>query len=506
MGMSGEADVEARDAEELDRLVRFMTRPGRRFGLALATYNDASVAEQVREQACARAGVRTETVIVTPGEHLVERLVEAGQERDVVFVIGLDEIAYDASERGPITQAVVELNMRRDELPDRLDGRVVFWISTDAYGQLARLAWDLLDVMLLRFEFLAERAVEPKHAPLPPRTRPKWMVSVDAANLAGLGEAAASFADLARMTVDEFTSVDAAASAGQLFASIGRLDDAAKWLEFAALGYQRLGQRQNEARYTLAAATQQRRAAEVAQLRGDGELARRLAEQSSKLAGALRNNSKDAEREWMAALSVLASTLPGSPDVDDVGELALLERWRDGDGDAGAQLLMRYIGSVRHYFAARVPAEIVEDLIQETFLRLTSSKRRIVDSVESTVFHTAINVWREYLRPKLRGTEDVFVAVAHREETQMLLDALRRISLPEAEVLELYYFAGLTAAELSQVFEIPEATVRSRLRRAHLRLADELQKIAGDRHVQRMDEAEISRELEQLAQSLRRAV
>src|SRR5690606_27858395 len=140
-------------------------------------------------------------------------------------------------------------------------------------------------------------------------------------------------------------------------------------------------------------ATQQRRAAEVAQLRGDGELARRLAEQSSKLAGALRNNSKDAEREWMAALSVLASTLPGSPDVDDVGELALLERWRDGDGDAGAQLLMRYIGSVRHYFAARVPTEIVEDLIQETFLRLTSSKRRIVDSVESTVFHTAINVW-----------------------------------------------------------------------------------------------------------------
>src|SRR5690606_29286650 len=115
MGMSGEADVDARDAEELDRLVRFMTRPGRRFGLALATYNEASVAEQVREQACARAGVRTETVIVAPGEHLVERLVEAAHERDVVFVIGLDAIAYDANERGPITRAVVELNIRRDE-------------------------------------------------------------------------------------------------------------------------------------------------------------------------------------------------------------------------------------------------------------------------------------------------------------------------------------------------------------------------------------------------------
>lgn len=521
MGMMTEADVDVRDAEELARLVRFMTRPGRRFGLALATYNDAIVANEARELASARADVHTTTVTVAPGEHLVERLVEAGDGCDVVFVIGLDEIAYDASERGPITQAVVELNMRRDELPDRLDVRVVFWISTEAYGQLARLAWDLLDVMLLRFEFLAERAVEPEQAQPPPRTRPAWMVPVDDANVAGLGNQAASFADVARTTLDEFTKVDAAASAGQLFASIGRLDDAAKWLEFAALGYERLGQRQNDARYTLAAATQLRRAAQVAQLRGDAELARRLAERSSKLAGMLRGKSEDAERESMASLSVLASTLPGLAVANDVDEQTLLDRWRDGDADAGAQLMMRYMGEVRDYFAARVPADVVEDLVQETFLRLTSTKERIGSSVKVYILHVAINVWRERVRQTLRtsevgvsdvhlndaaGDDDVFAAVAYREESQMLLEALQRISLADAELLELAYWEGLSSAVLGQLYDIPEATVRSRLRHARLRLAKEWQQIAGDRPAQIMDEVGLSRELEQLGAKLRRAV
>jgi RNA polymerase sigma-70 factor (ECF subfamily) len=62
-------------------------------------------------------------------------------------------------------------------------------------------------------------------------------------------------------------------------------------------------------------------------------------------------------------------------------------------------------------------------------------------------------------------------AMARRQDAQHLLHALRCIPLDAQIVLELRFWEELTGPEIAEVLEVPEATVRSRLRRAldHLR-------------------------------------
>ena len=57
---------------------------------------------------------------------------------------------------------------------------------------------------------------------------------------------------------------------------------------------------------------------------------------------------------------------------------------------------------------------------------------------------------------------------------QDLADALGQLDLPQAEILRLRYFGGLTYEELSQTLAIPKGTVMSRLHYARKALASEM--------------------------------
>ena len=57
-------------------------------------------------------------------------------------------------------------------------------------------------------------------------------------------------------------------------------------------------------------------------------------------------------------------------------------------------------------------------------------------------------------------------AVGRRKEQQLLLMALRQIPMELQIVLELHYWENLSTRELADVMEIPQGTVKSRLRRA----------------------------------------
>jgi RNA polymerase sigma factor (sigma-70 family) len=485
--MNVEPSIEARDAEEFDRLLRFMTRPGPRFGLALATYADERVARERQELACARTseqGVRTTTVVVDPSQRIANRLVEEAEGFDVLFVTGLDGIAYDVSEQSPLTRAVVALNFQRDTLPELLDIRVVFWVSTDAYAQLVRLAPDLLDVMLTRFEFMTEQEAPPEPPPPPPE-RPRWMSVSPDVDVSVLERQAESFAATAREAVDELTKADAAASAGQLFASSGRLEDAARWLDEAAASYQRLGERLGDLQQTLAAAAiQLRRGAEVARLRGDLATARSLAERSVELAETMTSP------EQLRSLAVLAS-LP-STHSSGIDDWQLLERWRSGDSEAGSQLVARYLNWLRVYFLRRMPEVDIDDLIQETFLKLTRSlppANRKNFSLRTFIIGIARVVMLERLRKthheppldeipqQIASSENLFAAQAQRE---LLLTALDRISLDDRDLLELAFLQGFDVSELGELFGISPGTVRSRLSRARKRLRQAFEELIHD--------------------------
>jgi RNA polymerase sigma-70 factor (ECF subfamily) len=90
----------------------------------------------------------------------------------------------------------------------------------------------------------------------------------------------------------------------------------------------------------------------------------------------------------------------------------------------------------------------------------------------------------------------------HRDERQHLLEALRRLPLDLQVVLELHYWEGLRGPELAEVLEIPEGTVRSRLRLGRDRLRRCLAELEGQRRASG-DPGDPAADLEAWADALR---
>jgi RNA polymerase sigma-70 factor (ECF subfamily) len=64
--------------------------------------------------------------------------------------------------------------------------------------------------------------------------------------------------------------------------------------------------------------------------------------------------------------------------------------------------------------------------------------------------------------------------IARKQDEQRLLEALRGLPLEQQLLLELHYWEGMERAQLAEVFEIEEATTRSRLHRARQALRERL--------------------------------
>ena len=202
-------------------------------------------------------------------------------------------------------------------------------------------------------------------------------------------------------------------------------------------------------------------------------------------------------------------------------DLELLKRWREGDRRAGDQLVRRHFPGVRLYFLGRYPQEH-EDLVQETFSRLAKARDafRGSSTFKTYLFRIARYVGYEHLRTRyelkdalvpmssslvdLRGRRPSSI-LAEREDHRLLLDALPHLKLEQQELIELYYWQRLTAKEIAEVIEIPEATVRSRIRLARKRLAKLHRKLGQQEHEREVDEHEIEQWLEELREELNRA-
>ncbi len=159
----------------------------------------------------------------------------------------------------------------------------------------------------------------------------------------------------------------------------------------------------------------------------------------------------------------------------------LLESWRGGDRVAGNLLFKRHFEAIYRYFRNKV-GEGVEDLVQRTFIACVEGRDRFRQdaSVRTYLFGIAHNILHDNFRRQRRlgqvvdldevSIEDLGVSVsvilAARDEEQLLVRALRRIPVASQEILELFYWEGLTGQELGDILGVPEDTARSRLRRA----------------------------------------
>lgn len=190
----------------------------------------------------------------------------------------------------------------------------------------------------------------------------------------------------------------------------------------------------------------------------------------------------------------------GKPGLDE--DARLLERWRAGDRTAGNRLVRKHYKTVTATFTNAVGDDDRQDLVQETFSRLTTAKEgfRGEGGVRAFILAIARNVLHDHLRKRYRGgaqfdplthtVEDVdgatpSQAVAEVQRSHRLLTCLRALPVDTKLMLEHYYWNDCTAEALGRILAgpdgtpLPAGTVRRRIHDAKAKLRECLDAAAG---------------------------
>lgn len=173
-------------------------------------------------------------------------------------------------------------------------------------------------------------------------------------------------------------------------------------------------------------------------------------------------------------------------DSASASDLALLGAWKAGDQAAGKQLYRRHVDAVGRFFRNKVEARELADLMQMTFATCfeQSDRYRPVEGASFRAFLLGIarNLLLHHYRTRYRkdakidfdfgvssiveiGVSPSRILVAQERE-QQLLEALRSLAIEDQILLELHYWEAMSGRELALLYEAPEGTIRTRLRRA----------------------------------------
>jgi len=160
---------------------------------------------------------------------------------------------------------------------------------------------------------------------------------------------------------------------------------------------------------------------------------------------------------------------------------ALIAAVADGNEGALERLCARYEKPLYRFLARHTGGRDVEDLYQETWIRIVRAAPRFdPDRRFSTwMFQIAINLCRDWYRrepPQPVDPEKIAVLsenVDQNRKTEAAIDAHRLLAtLPEAQrsVVILRYYHGLSEADVAEILGCPRGTVKSRLHNAIARL------------------------------------
>jgi RNA polymerase sigma factor (sigma-70 family) len=170
----------------------------------------------------------------------------------------------------------------------------------------------------------------------------------------------------------------------------------------------------------------------------------------------------------------------------------LLRAWRAGDGAAGDTLVQRHYASVRRFFDLRVPS-VAEDMTQLAFLACVEGRERLRNEAGFKAY--MFGVARRLLLRHLRGEERFATmaqfrtaqgpdttltpsgVVALRQEHRLLLRAYAELTPDEQIALQMFYWEGLSNADIAAVLEVSLTAVTTRISRARQRLRREIENI-----------------------------
>jgi len=150
----------------------------------------------------------------------------------------------------------------------------------------------------------------------------------------------------------------------------------------------------------------------------------------------------------------------------------------NGNELALGELLHRYERPLSHFIHRHTGGRDVEDLYQETWLRVVRHARRFDPRrrFSTWLFHIAVNLCRDWHRRaggEISSVDpDEIGSTPGRAEAQ--LDAASLLMLlpePQREVLVLRYYHDLTEEQVADILDCPKGTVKSRMHQAIGRLS-----------------------------------
>ena len=156
---------------------------------------------------------------------------------------------------------------------------------------------------------------------------------------------------------------------------------------------------------------------------------------------------------------------------------ALAARVAEGDEPALRELLRRYERPLASFLHRHTGGRDVEDLYQETWLRVVRAAERFDQRrrFSTWLFQIAVNLCRDWHRrppPEPHAATDE-LGSASLEHSDAALDAaqlLARLPAAQREVIVLRYYQDLSEDDVAAILDIPKGTVKSRMHQAIARL------------------------------------
>ena len=118
-----------------------------------------------------------------------------------------------------------------------------------------------------------------------------------------------------------------------------------------------------------------------------------------------------------------------------------------------------------------------EDAVQNAFLKLLNSDQTFTDDEHAKrwLIRVAVNecksVWRSFGRKKVVSIEELDCEPSYDSDSgEELFSVLAKLPQNYRSVIHLYYYEGYTVSEVSEILNISETNVQTRLMRARKKL------------------------------------
>lgn len=182
--------------------------------------------------------------------------------------------------------------------------------------------------------------------------------------------------------------------------------------------------------------------------------------------------------------------------------MTLLDRWCAGDAAAGEVLFGRHFDSIYGFFETKCAAD-ADELVQSTFLACLKARGqfRKESTFRTYLFTIARHELYRLLRTRQRRDAKLDfnlssiaelvttpgTRLARNQEHRRLVEVLQHLPVEQQTLLELHYWEDMGIAQLAEVFEIPAATIRTRLHRARKALRAQIEDAAPARALETLE-------------------